>query len=336
MNELKKYIKNTIGVEIEMKVLPQKKLGSLPMFINEFYQLAEIKVFNSDFILVERANFGDLSIAQTEKHIKIIKEILKAKVVLLVKTMNSYSRKRLIEKGINFIVPGKQLFLPSILIDLNETGINKREFGRRGKLIPSAQLILLYRILHRDKWQNIEELSFKQLAQVLHYTPMVITNAVNNLKYNEICTSVGGKEKFIRFNHAIPEMWNDVLNRDLFVDPVLKKIYTDEVPKDIKTVKSNISALSDYSDVNPGSQNYMAIEKNQFYKIQKVNKPISINEQEGSICLELWKYDPAVIMNQVPEKNSVIDPLSLYLSLKSSSDERIQDALERIIEKYIW
>lgn len=219
---------------------------------------------------------------------------------------------------------------------MNETAINRRETVTKEKLIPSAQLILLYRILHRDKHQNIEEFSFKQLAQILHYTPMVITNAVNNLKYHKICTNIGGKEKFIRFNLAIPEMWNDVLKRGLFVDPVLKKIYTDEVPKDIKKVRSNISALSDYSDVNPGSQNYQAIEKNLFYNIQKSNKPISVNDQEGNICLELWKYDPAVIMNQLTDGNAVVDPLSLYLSLKNSYDERIQDALERIIEKYIW
>jgi len=336
MNELKKYINETIGVEIEMKVLPQRKLGILPMFINEFYRLAEIKVFNSVFILAERHNSGDLSIAQTEKHFKIIKEILNAKVVLLAKTLTSYTRKRLIEKGINFIVLGKQLYLPSILIDLNETGINRREMVKKEKLIPSAQLIILYRIFHRDKYQNIEELSFKQLAQILHYTPMVITNAVNNLKYHEICTNVGGKEKFIRFNLEIPYMWNDILKRDLFVDPVLKKIYTDEVPKDVKMIRSNISALSDYSDMNPGNQNYFAIEKNLFYNIQNGNKPMSVNEQEGTICLELWKYDPVVIMNQLPEGNAVVDPLSLYLSLKKSSDERIQDALERIIEKYIW
>lgn len=336
MDELKRYLNETIGVEIEWKALPERQIGMLPMFINEFYKLTEIEVFNSVFILAERNNSDDLSINQTEKHFKIIKEVLNAKVALLAKTLNSYSRKRLIEKGINFIIPGKQLFLPSILIDLNETGISRREAGTKEKLIPSAQLILLYRILHRDKYQNIEELSFKQLAQILHYTPMVITNAVNNLKYHEICTNIGGKEKFIRFNLEIPEMWNDVLKRDLFVNPVHKKIYTDEVPEDVKKVMSNISALSEYSDVNPGSQNYLAIEKNLFYKIQKGKKPIIVYEQEGSICLELWKYDPSVIMNQMPDGNAVVDALSLYLSLKNSSDERIQDALERIIEKYIW
>jgi hypothetical protein len=31
-----------------------------------------------------------------------------------------------------------------------------------------------------------------------------------------------------------------------------------------------------------------------------------------------------------------VDPLSLYLSLKDNPDERIEMALEQIINKYIW
>jgi len=37
-----------------------------------------------------------------------------------------------------------------------------------------------------------------------------------------------------------------------------------------------------------------------------------------------------------PNKNPVVDPLSLYLSFKNSYDERVEMALEQIIEKYIW
>jgi len=32
----------------------------------------------------------------------------------------------------------------------------------------------------------------------------------------------------------------------------------------------------------------------------------------------------------------VVDPLSLYLSLKEGRDERVEMALEQIIKKFIW
>jgi hypothetical protein len=33
---------------------------------------------------------------------------------------------------------------------------------------------------------------------------------------------------------------------------------------------------------------------------------------------------------------AVVDPLSLYLSVKDSRDERIEMALDQILKKYIW
>ena len=336
MKELKKYITETIGAEIDIKVLPQKKHGMLPMFLSEIYQLSEVRMFNHIYILAERRNSDELSILQTEKHFKIINETLNVKVVLLAKNLPSFNRKRLIGKGINFIVPGKQLFLPAILIDLNETITQNRKMGKKETLLPSAQVIILYRILQKNKSQNIGELSFKQLAGILHYTPMVITNAVNNLKYHEICTTIGEKEKYIRFNLEIPEMWNDLEKRNLLVNPVFKKVFTDEKPSGVKMVHSNFSALPDYSDMNPGRQEFYALDKSAFYNLKKNDKLANLNEHEGDFCLELWKYDPVVIADQLRVGNAVVDPISLYLSLKNSADERIQDALERIIEKYIW
>ena len=38
----------------------------------------------------------------------------------------------------------------------------------------------------------------------------------------------------------------------------------------------------------------------------------------------------------MPNDIAVVDPLSLYLSLKDSTDERIEMALEKIIKDYIW
>lgn len=33
---------------------------------------------------------------------------------------------------------------------------------------------------------------------------------------------------------------------------------------------------------------------------------------------------------------TVVDPLSLYLSVQDKSDERIEMALDQILKKYVW
>ncbi len=73
-----------------------------------------------------------------------------------------------------------------------------------------------------------------------------------------------------------------------------------------------------------------------FYKLQKTNTLVNPNENEGRYCLEVWKYSPKILVGELPHETPVVDPLSLYLSYKNSHDERVEMALEKIIEKYIW
>ena len=70
-------------------------------------------------------------------------------------------------------------------------------------------------------------------------------------------------------------------------------------------------------------------------KTQKNNGLINANNREGKYAIEVWKYNPKTLVEDVFNENSVVDPLSLYLSLKDNQDERIEMALEQIIEKYI-
>jgi len=336
MKKLIQYIIDTLGTEIHVNPLLRSKLGKLPMFLSETYNLSEAKILNHTFIIVERRNPDELSILQTEKHFKIIKDTFDTNVVLLANNLASYNRKRLIEKGINFIVPGKQLFLPDLLIDLRETLSPRRETGKKQTLLPSAQLLVLYRILNKDNNPKIESIPFKQLAGIFHYTPMVITNAVDDLKFHQICTTEGSKERFIRFNLDISEMWNDLIQRNLLINPVLKRVFVDEKPENVFLLLSNTSALPEYSDMNPSRQEFFAIDRKTFYDLQKNNKLSNANKSEGNYCLEVWKYDPLNLIGGMPNEKIAVDPLSLSLCLKNDHNERIQDALEQIIKKYIW
>jgi len=182
----------------------------------------------------------------------------------------------------------------------------------------------------------IENIPFKQLAGIFHYTPMVITNAADNLKFHEICTVEGSKEKYIRFNLSIPEMWNYLIGRKLLVNPVIKRVFVDEKPGNVLLIHSNTSALPEYSDMNPSRQEFFAVDKTVFYGLQKSNRLLNANTSEGNYCLEVWKYNPLNLVDGIPDDKTVVDPLSLFLCLKDDQDERIQDALEQIIKKYVW
>jgi hypothetical protein len=330
--KLQKYLGDILGCGIDLVGIPKNELGKLPMFFTVIYNFYQASLFNIDFIIIERKVANGFSIYQLGKHIELLKNYLNKRIVLLEEVLSSLNRKRLIEKGINFIVSGKQLFLPDFLVDLRE-GNQNRGKKKTGKLLPSSQLILFYHILRNKDKGNLEKESFKQLASKFGYTAMAITKSVDNLLINELCTVEGTKEKSISFVGSGVDLWQLAL--PFLVNPVFKKIYVDERPQGILLFRSNESALPEYSAMNPSQQTYYAIERTKFYDLQNKGQLINPNDYEGKYCLELWKYNPAILA-EGKTGDEFVDPLSLYLSLQNVRDERVDMALETILKKYLW
>ena len=332
--KLQKYIEDILGYVMVIVPIPKQELGNLPMYVKEIYNLYRVTLGDIHFVLIEYKDVDVFSVSQLEKHSELINTNLNQKVVLLAEDISALYRKRLIEKGINFIVPGKQLFLPDFLMDLREGNQNAGRKNKTEKLLPSAQFILLYHLLHKPITGQLENNSFTQLALRFGYTKMAITKAVDNLVYHELCKVEGTKEKYLRFNSNKEQLWHLALPQ--MINPVFKKIYVDRMPEGMHLLQANESALPNYSDMNPSRQEFYAIEKNTFFGLQKSNALINANKYEGRYCLEVWKYNPELLVNTLNNNIPAVDPLSLYLSLKENHDERIEMALEQILEHFLW
>ncbi|MFY8187477.1 MAG: MarR family transcriptional regulator [Flavobacterium sp.] len=330
------YINKTLGINATVNPLRTQDLGNLPFYITQAYQLLGTNIFKRNIVLVTHKNDGDFSVLQTEKHLQLISTTFSATVVLVLEHLQSYHRKRLIEKGINFIVPEKQLFLPELLIHLTENYSLPKSTVKNKSLMPSSQFLLLYHIIHSDQNWKMEAHSFKEIAQKLDYSPMAVTYAVDDLKHHDLIEVTGEKEKFIKFNLERSALWHQAMRENIMESPVLKTVFVDELPANVLMLKANTSALPTYSSLNPSKQQFYAIEKSTFYFLQKNNGLLNLNDREGKFALEVWKYNPATLIEDVSIDDEVVDPLSLYLSLKNSTDERIAMGLEQIIEKMRW
>lgn len=336
MEELENYISHTLGTDLHIRHLTNELLGNLPVYVNETYTFYEAELWGYSIILVKPRYMEDFSVLQSERQMGLIRSSLNCKVVLVLPKLAAYNRKRLIEKRINFIVPGKQLFLPELLMDLKEDFLSDKK-EPTDKLLPSAQFLLIYHLLHDRKvneW-NMSKNSFKDIAQKTGYTAMAITKAVENLKHHELISVKGQKEKAIHFIYERHEMWHEAMRRKLLINPVLKKVFVDEKPN-LFLLQSNSSALSEYTEMNPSKQKFYAIDKNKYYQLQKNDELVNENKTEGRYCLEVWKYDPLTLVGDLPNDNPVVDPLSLYLSLQHNTDERIEMALDHLINQTIW
>ena len=333
MNKLKEYIKTLLGLNIVIDPAPRIKIELLPLYLKEAYEWAIMKIENRAFVIFLQKEKNQLNTKQIEKHQEVIKEVFALPTILILDQIDVYTRTKLFEKKIAFIVPNKQMYIPQFLLDTRENGL---EFKKAVKqLSPTAQLMVLIYILDKNNNEAIEKQPFKVIAANLGLKPMEITRAVANLKELKLVEIVGDKNKNIRFLMTRREIWEYALNENIFINPVLKKVYVDHLPEFV-VMQSNLSALTEYTDMNPSKQLYYVLEKNNYYEHSNQHAFTDENPYEGQYCFEIWKYNPYLLSELVNLKNNVVDPLSLYLSLKEEQDERIEMALEQIEEKFIW
>lgn len=320
MKKLVKYIKNTLGTEIKIKPVSDVNQKSLPFYIREMYKLKKTHLYNREVIILEQKEEANLTPHQYLKQITLIQQTFGLPTILVLEQLEAYNRKRLLEKQVAFIIPGKQMFIPQLLIDLKEFQLLIKKKNER--LQPAAQCLLLYHLLKG----NISDINFKMIAQKLNYAQITITRAVSNLRDFDLCNIEGTKEKKINFQDDKRRIWETAL--PYLQTPVKRKVYTNEIIKKDLVCESGITALTHYTNIADNNKVCYAISGSNYNLLIK-NKKINLtNKFDEDLCLEIWKYSPNILSN-----NKVVDPFSLYLIFKNNDDERIQIEIEKMMEK---
>jgi len=322
MKKLNKYISELLGRELRLESLNTARRKVLPFYIREMFNIKTGFLFDKEILLLEQKAEDNLTAAQYRKHIVLLEDVFNIPTVLVLEHLEAYNRKRLIEKQIAFIIPGKQMYIPQLLIDLREfrsTAQKKKE-----KLRPAAQCILLYHLLR----ENVEDKNFKMIAQKTHYTRMTITRGAKELADKQLCRIEGTNEKRIIFQEIRKTLWNQAL--PFLQSPVKRKIYIDDFIDENLIFKSGLTALSCLTDLAGESRECFAISKTDYMYLKKHNRIKITNKIEGRICLEIWKYAPGVLA-----ENRIVDPLSLYLTYRDIKDERIEMEAEKMVNR-LW
>lgn len=116
------------------------------------------------------------------------------------------------------------------------------------------------------------------------------------------------------------------------IDPVQKRLYVRKVSELEGAPFAGESALAGRSMLAPPAAECRAIGRKEYKQLEGVEEidPAWSNDQ-NYIWLELWKYNPKVLAD-----SSGVDVISISLSLKENGDERVEQAVEEMMEGHKW
>lgn len=319
----KRYLKNTLDINVQ----PKKWNGAakLPFFLRNIYTFFKVFIFETPcLVMVAKDETGQTPVT-IRKHLLLVKKKWTHEVIYVQRKVTAYNRKRMIEHKLPFVIPGNQMYLPFLGIELREYFKKIRNTDRRWS--PSTQTVVLLVLLHDG------ELRFtpKELAYSLGYTAMTMTRALDELEEAGLGKiAMEGRERVLRFDQNKKKLWENSL--ETLRSPVKKRLWVKHSLKNKFGIKAGLSALAFYSALAQPANPVFAI-NGMKWKRMKDNKNIQLLDiAEPDACeLEIWRYPPELFAI-----DGVIDRLSLYLSMQTNDDERVESALEEMMEQVAW
>jgi hypothetical protein len=366
--ELKVYVESVLGLKLRLK--PWEHIKILPYALRDRYEFFVTQILGAECLILKERPQREASVADVAKHMQAINNLLAKKspetgdlMIFVTDTLPSYDRKRLVEKGVQFIVPGNQLYLPAFGMDLRE--YYRQRLEKPQVLSPATQSMLIQFLI--KGWQHQLLITRSTFEKSFTYAKMTVTRAIKELTDLDIVRP--GKEmgEAAIFFHLSPKAtWE--MAKNYMRTPVKKTLWLNAIPEafDTPMLLAGEAALAEMSLLASPKVPCFAMTTAQFDNIrglaqsdhrQKVNTAYGVEislwgstsktakskfettspyyevpQNHAACCIQFWSYNP--LYNNTA--TGAVDPFSLYLSLKDEHDDRVQMCLDEMMENVKW
>ena len=312
---MEKFLKDIFGID----AVCQK--------FSDFASLSRLLVEAYDYVLVEINEVKFLAIAPVYEqptiptlvnHMKKISSEKNLPVVYHPRSLTYSKMKGLLQQKVPFIVDGKQAYLPFLGMFLQAIG-DERNKNVRFSL--PAQLLAMMYLYSREPFLYI-----KKAVEFLPYSAMSITRAMRELEASELFYVEKDKQSnVLRSQLSKRELFDELVDR--LASPIWKKGYINNEDITQAMVLAGEDALAEKSMLaNILPVKYAIYRKNFDESLLKRDLIDSKKQSE----LQLWLYEPLLF-----SQSNIPDPISIILSLKNVHDERVEQAVEMLMDE-VW
>ncbi len=322
LEAFKSYLHGTMGLQLELK--SWKDAGDLPLFLQDLYLFYTTSLLGKLCILMVARQEDVITPAVIRKHVDFVQEKTGISCIYVSAFASSYNRKRLVAHRVQFVIVGRQIYLPTLGVDWLESCSICRKQNIASKLMsPSTQAIVIYALIHQEMKQFVP----LELAKVLNYSPMTMTRAFNELESLGLGKAVRrGKVRLFSFHKDRCLLWTQV--EPLMQSPVKKRLWLKLKIKSLG-VLAGLSALAEQTMLSQPKHPIYAVSMQELKTLQQLGNIQELpSAEEADIEVEVWGYDPLLFA-----KNGIVDLFSLYLSLKDNTDERVETVLNKLMKK---
>jgi len=325
--EVQRYLREALGSTPQLTAWAREK--KVPYYLQDAFDFRELTLLDRRVLLAIDRRPKSPPPANIREQLNTLQKIADMPIAYVTRALASFERKRLIQQKVPFIVPGNQLYLPSMGLDLREYFRKRSETPAAASFNPSTQALLITALL-RTPWEPIWEPA--QAAVELSYTAMTVSRALREL------TEAGIGEvrrerrtQSLYFSEHPGEIWD---RAEPFLRSPVKRIewaHPASVLHPSQAPLAGTSALAQQTSVADPKWPVRAVTSQRWLAATRAGFGPLPEPTPGAYQWQIWSYDP-----NLGVARKVVDPLSLALSFRTEKDERIQLALEELKERRPW
>lgn len=292
--------------------------NGLPLFFKGAYSIIRIESGGVEWMAMQPKI--NVRLSQLRKNRMLLEQKQKKNVAVFLENASLYSKDKMIEEGIPFVIRDDIVYLPFLGLLLGK---------KQRQLRPVYQIAYLtQRILLQGLYEGYDRATVSDLSKRLGVSKMAISKCFDEIEYMGIgVMDLGKRRRTISTQRGDAEAWEQM--RPFMRNPVIKVFRLNE---DVKLpLKAGISALSEYSMLADNNYPTYAIEKKGIASSGiRDMKQAGRNEDVGCLVYEVGYFIDCI-------KKDVQDPLSVMLSIGDEmNDERVESSVNEMLGEYVW
>ncbi|MCC5885895.1 MAG: hypothetical protein JJT88_05605 [Gammaproteobacteria bacterium] len=301
----------------------------LPQYLSSRYEVHAIRVdgLEQHAILLPDKDLPSPTVL--DKHVRQLAELIGAVqggYCLVAENLPPYLRRRLVQLKIPFVIPGRQMYWPALGMWQTHQRAGRLRPEPVESLGPAAQQLFIAAVL--GKLPSTATLT--STAERLGYSAMSVSRALKELEGCGLLVSRQvGRRRSLELGGQPKALWEDALPR--LQNPVANtiRVLKRDLPSEVGTVAGE-SALARYSLLSEPPEPTLAMASREWNR--RYRKIPTIPAMDDDSCqVELWCYPP-----EPTAEHGRVDRLSLFLSQRKNPDERVQLALDEMMEQLAW
>ena len=320
LTQLREYLKMGLGGlgECQLVRLPR----SFPLIISSGYVFHRTEMMGLGCIIALAVDGMSYTPRMVQKQLARVSEEFGVPVVFVTRTLHPHDKERYLAVGQPLVVPGKFAYLP--FAGTKQDDARKPFVMTRDTLAPISQLIVLAFLEHRLSAPVL----IKDVQELLGVTPPAVQNAfkeIEALGLAERTRMPASKALGLAFVTVGRALWEKA--QPFLVSPVKRTVGLLCAPcAEEGSVVAGADALAEISRLNVQDPKEFALPLEGFAK-----RGLGVVSTLGApYRLQLWAYSPTRL------GGTSVDVLSLVLSLRGATDDRVLIEIDRLLEEFKW